>query len=70
METHFGILVWEIPWTEESGGPWGHNESDTAERPNTHTHTHTHKLSTVPSVYHHIRSLGILKFYNYYFSNH
>ena len=31
METHFGILVWEIPWTEESGGPWGHNESDTTE---------------------------------------
>ena len=31
METHFGILVWEIPWTEESGGPWGHKESDTTE---------------------------------------
>ena len=21
METHFSILSWEIPWTEESGGP-------------------------------------------------
>ena len=31
MATHFGILAWEIPWTEESGGhsPWGHKESDT-----------------------------------------
>ena len=30
MATHFGILAWEIPWTEESGGhsPWGHKESD------------------------------------------
>ena len=21
MTTHFSILVWEIPWTEEPGGP-------------------------------------------------
>ena len=21
METHSSILAWEIPWTEESGGP-------------------------------------------------
>ena len=21
MTTHSGILAWEIPWTEESGGP-------------------------------------------------
>ena len=33
METHFGILVWEIPWTEEPGGPWDGKESDTTERP-------------------------------------
>ena len=28
MATHFSILAWEIPWTEESGGAtvsqWGH----------------------------------------------
>ena len=22
METHSGILRWEIPWTEEPGGLW------------------------------------------------
>ena len=22
MATHSGILVWEIPWTEEPGGLW------------------------------------------------
>ena len=21
METHSGVLAWEIPWTEEPGGP-------------------------------------------------
>ena len=21
MATHSGILVWEVPWTEETGGP-------------------------------------------------
>ena len=21
--THSSILAWEIPWTEEPGGPWG-----------------------------------------------
>ena len=31
MVTHSSILVWKIPWTEESAGPnpWGHKESDT-----------------------------------------
>ena len=32
MATHSIILVWKIPWTEESGGlhnPWGRKESDT-----------------------------------------
>ena len=24
MATHSSILAWEIPWTEEPGGPWGH----------------------------------------------
>ena len=30
MATHFSILAWEIPGTEESGGysPWGHKGHD------------------------------------------
>ena len=28
MATHFSILVWEIPWTEEPGSSWGCKESD------------------------------------------
>ena len=34
MATHSSVLAWRIPWTEELGGyrPWGHKESDTAER--------------------------------------
>ena len=31
MATHFSILDWRIPWTEEPGGlysPWSHKESD------------------------------------------
>ena len=34
METHSSILIWRIPWTEESGRlyrPWGHKELDTAQ---------------------------------------
>ena len=33
MATHSSILVWEIQWTEESGGhsPWGHKELDMTE---------------------------------------
>ena len=33
MATHFSILAWRIPWTEEPGGlpSWGHKESDTTE---------------------------------------
>ena len=33
MATHFHILAWEIPWTEEPGGlqPTGLKESDTTE---------------------------------------
>ena len=23
MATHFSILAWRIPWTEERGSPWG-----------------------------------------------
>ena len=31
--THFSILAWKIPWTEEPGGYslWGHKESDATE---------------------------------------
>ena len=34
MATHFSILAWRIPWTEEPGGlqSMGHKESDNAER--------------------------------------
>ena len=33
MATHYSTFLWEIPWTEEAGGPspWGHRESDTTE---------------------------------------
>ena len=24
MTTHFSILAWKIPWTEEPGCPWGY----------------------------------------------
>ena len=32
MATHFSILAWRIPWTEEPGdySPWGCKELDTA----------------------------------------
>ena len=42
VATHSSILAWEILWTEESGGPWGHKELDMTERTCAHTHTHTH----------------------------
>ena len=34
MATHFSILAWEIPWTEEPGGlqSWGCKEFDMTER--------------------------------------
>ena len=34
MATHFSILTWRIPWTEEPGGPpsWGRKESNMTER--------------------------------------
>ena len=31
MAAHSSILAWRIPWTEESGSPWGHKESDMTE---------------------------------------
>ena len=43
MATHFNILAWEIPWTEEPGGLQFHSvaKSDTTECAREHTHTHT-----------------------------
>ena len=34
IKTHFSILAWRIPWTEEPGGlsPWGHKELDKTEQ--------------------------------------
>ena len=36
MATHFRILAWEIPWTEELAcySPWGCKELDTTEQLN------------------------------------
>ena len=31
MATHSSLLALIIPWTEESGNPWGCKESDTTE---------------------------------------
>ena len=31
MATHSSILAWKIPWTEETGGPWGRKELETTE---------------------------------------
>ena len=31
MATHSSILVWRIPWTEETG-PWGDKELNTTEQ--------------------------------------
>ena len=38
MATHFSILAWKIPWTEESGelSPWGCKESDRTDHEGTH----------------------------------
>ena len=42
MATHFSILAWEIPWTEEPGGlqSMGSQESDMTEQLN-HTSSDT-----------------------------
>ena len=39
MATHSSIFAWKIPWTEESGSPWGHKESDMTTQLNTNTQT-------------------------------
>ena len=42
MATYSTILVWEIPWTEETGGysPWGQKESETTQRLNNKSMLH------------------------------
>ena len=37
MVTHFSILAWRTPWTEDPGSysPWDCKESDTTERQHT-----------------------------------
>ena len=34
MATHYSILTWRSPWTEDPGGyrPWGFQKLDTTER--------------------------------------
>ena len=61
MTTHSSILAWEIPWTEEPGGPesmgWQkiqtrlsdeHTKTSSFSFLYTHTHTHTHISSLLP----------------------
>ena len=42
MATHYSILAWETPWTEEAGGLQsnGSQESDTTQKPNHHHQGH------------------------------
>ena len=44
MATHFSILAWRIPWTEEPGGlqSMGLQRVEHKSAINTHTHTRTH----------------------------
>ena len=41
MATHFRILAWEIPWTEELAcySPWGRKELETTEQLNSNKQT-------------------------------
>ena len=32
MATQSSIFAWEIPWTEEPGGLWGHKQSEMTEQ--------------------------------------
>ena len=43
MATHFSILAWEIPWTEELGGCTVHGIAKSRTRLSAHTLTHTRK---------------------------
>ena len=41
MATHCSILVWRIPWTEETGGLWSMRSQRVAHNSATNTHTYT-----------------------------
>ena len=45
MATHSSILVWEISWTEKTGGLQSVGVTKSWTCLNTHTHTHTHTLN-------------------------
>ena len=51
MATHFDILAWKIPRTEEPESLWNMGSPrvrhDWALSTHTHTHTHAHRISTV-----------------------
>ena len=50
--THFSILAWEIPWTEELCGlysPWGCKESDITEHTRTHMASRTQEAPLLTS---------------------
>ena len=49
MATHFSILAWRIPWTEELGGlqSTGHKELDTTERLHFHFHFQAINIKTL-----------------------
>ena len=53
--THFSILAWEIPWTEEPGGLKSmgsqrvrNNRAQMRTHAHAHTHTHTHTSTKYP----------------------
>ena len=53
MATHFGILGWRIPWTEEPGmlQLWCCKELDTAVGLSMHTCIYTHTWSDIKVIY-------------------
>ena len=56
MFAHSSILVWRIPWTEETDWlPWGHKKLDMTEqlsaRARARAHTHTHIHTAMQEVY-------------------
>ena len=50
MATHFNILAWKIPWTEEPGGPQSRGCKELADWATEHTHTHTHTHTLLNSI--------------------
>ena len=62
MATHFSVLAWKSPWTEEPGGLQSMGlQSDTSDRLN-----HHHQCANVPgSLCAHLRSLDITRDYQH-----